>query len=64
MGVGIFCVVGIGPAVSAEPICTHVDMEWISQQAPLSQEVKIVYKKDRGKLCEVVLALDGKLWTH
>ncbi len=56
-----FVLLVLGSAVSAEPICTHVDMEWISQQAPLSQEAKIVYKKDRGELCEVVLALDGSL---
>ena len=56
-----FVLLVLGSAVSAEPICTHVDMEWISQQAPLSQEAKIVYKKDRGELCEIVLALDGSL---
>lgn len=56
-----FVLLVLSPTVSAESVCTHVDMEWISQQAPLSQEAKIVYKKDQGELCEVVLALDGNL---
>ncbi|MDX2441020.1 MAG: hypothetical protein QNK40_10780, partial [Desulfobacterales bacterium] len=56
-----FVLLILGSAVSAEPVCTHVDMEWISQQVPMSQEAKIVYKKDQGELCEVVLALDGNL---
>lgn len=56
-----FVLLVLSSAVAAEPVCTHVDIEWISQQAPLSQEAKIVYKKDRGELCEVVLALDGNL---
>jgi len=56
-----FVLLVLSPAVSAAPVCTHVDMEWISQQAPLSQEAKIVYKKDLGELCEVVLALNGGL---
>ena len=47
--------------VSAEPACSHVDMDWLSQQAPLPGEAKIVYKKDHGALCEVVLSLDGNL---
>jgi len=56
-----FVLLVLSSAVSAEPVCTHVDIEWISQQAPMSQDAKIVYKKDLGELCEVVLALDGGL---
>jgi len=47
--------------VSAASVCTHVDMDWLSQQAPLPGEARIVYKKDQGALCEVVLSLDGNL---
>ena len=56
-----FVLLVFSSVVSAEPVCTHVDIEWISQQAPMSQDAKIVYKKDLGELCEVVLALDGGL---
>jgi hypothetical protein len=41
--------------------CDHVDMDWLSRQAPLSEDAKIVYKKVQGELCEVVVALDGNL---
>lgn len=56
-----FVLLVLSPAVSAESVCNHVDMEWLSQQAPMSQKAKIVYKKDQGELCEVVLALNGSL---
>ena len=56
-----FVLLVLSSAVSAEPVCNHVDMEWLSQQAPMSQKAKIVYKKDQGELCEVVLALNGSL---
>jgi hypothetical protein len=56
-----FVLLVFSSAVFAEPVCTHIDMEWISQQVPLSKEAKIVYKKDQGELCEVVLALNGSL---
>ena len=56
-----FVLLVLNPTVSAEPVCNHVDIEWLSQQAPMSQNAKIVYKKDQGELCEVVLALNGGL---
>jgi len=56
-----FVLLVLSSVVSAESVCTHVNMEWLSQQAPMSQEAKIVYKKDQGELCEVVLALNGSL---
>ena len=51
----------LNSGVSAESICKHVDMDWLCQQAAFPPEAKIIYKKDLGVLCEVVLALDGKL---
>jgi len=56
-----FVLLVLSPTVSAESVCNHVDMEWLSQQVPMSQKAKIVYKKDQGELCEVVLALNGSL---
>ncbi len=56
-----FVLLVLSSAAFAEPVCTHVDMKWISQQVPLPTEAKIVYKKNQGELCEVVLALDGNL---
>ncbi|MCP3941989.1 MAG: thioredoxin fold domain-containing protein [Desulfobacteraceae bacterium] len=47
--------------VSAAEVCTHVDMDWLSRQAPLPGDAKIVFKKDQGSLCEVVLSLGGDL---
>ncbi len=46
---------------SAASVCTHVDMDWLSQQVSLPGEAKIVYKKDQSGLCEVVLSLEGDL---
>jgi thiol-disulfide isomerase/thioredoxin len=51
----------VGSDAVALPACTHVDMGWLSLQAPLPGNAKIVYKKDLGGLCEIVLSLDGKL---
>ncbi len=51
----------LGSDVSALPSCAHVDMDWLAQQAPLPGNAKIVYEKDLGGLCEIVLSLDGKL---
>ena len=51
----------LGSDVVALPACTHVDMDWLSLQAPLPGNAKIVYKKDLGGLCEIVLSLDGEL---
>ncbi len=56
-----FMLLVLSPDVFAASVCTHVDMDWLSQQAPLPRQAKIVYKKDQGEVCEVVLALDGKL---
>jgi len=57
----VFVLLVWSSAVIGAPVCTHVDMEWISRQAPLPPEAKIVYKKEQGALCEVVLAVDGDL---
>ena len=56
-----FMLLVLGADVSAAPACAHVDMDWLSLQAPLPGSAKIVYKKDLGGLCEIVLALDGEL---
>jgi hypothetical protein len=56
-----FVLLVLSSVVSAESVCTHVNMGWLSQQAPMSQKAKIVYKKNQGELCEVVLALNGGL---
>ena len=55
----LFLVLSSG--VSAESICKHVDTDWLSRQAPIPSEAKIIYKKDLGVLCEVVLIIDGNL---
>jgi len=51
----------LGSDLYALPACSHVDMDWLSLQAPLPGNAKIVYKKDLGGLCEIVLSLDGAL---
>lgn len=51
----------LSSSVSAESICKHVDMDWLCRQAAFPPEAKIIYKKDLGALCEVVLTLDGNL---
>ncbi len=56
-----FLVFVLGSDVIAAPACTHVDMDWLSLQAPLPGNANIVYKKDLGGLCEIVLSLDGEL---
>lgn len=56
-----FVLLGVCPGVSAEPICTHIDMDWLVKQAPLPEDARIVHKKDQGGVCEVVLALEGDL---
>jgi hypothetical protein len=43
------------------PACRHVDLDWISSQVVLPQDVEIVFKEDRVGICEVVLAIDGDL---
>lgn len=57
----VFVLLGLYGGVSAEPICTHIDMAWLARQAPLPEDARIVHKKDQGNLCEVVLALEGDL---
>jgi thiol:disulfide interchange protein DsbC len=56
-----FGVFVLGSDVAAVPACSHVDMDWLSLQAPLPENAKIVYKKDLGGVCEIVLSLDGDL---
>lgn len=56
-----FLLLGLCPGVSAEPLCTHIDIDWISKHAPLPEGARIVHKKDQGDLCEVVLSLGGDL---
>ena len=56
-----FLLVVLGADVFAAPGCIHIDMEWLSQQAPLPGNARIVYKKDLGSVCEVVLVMDGDL---
>ncbi len=57
----IFVFLLFSAGVSAAPVCTHVDLDWLSQQVSLPMGAKIVHKKEQGELCEVVLALDGEL---
>jgi hypothetical protein len=56
-----FVLLGLSGGVSAEPICSHIDMDWLGQQAPLPGDARIVQKKDQGGVCEVILALEGDL---
>ncbi len=56
-----FLLLGLCPGVSAEPVCTHIDIDWLAKQAPLPEDARIVHKKDQGDLCEVVLSLEGDL---
>ena len=46
---------------SAESVCSHVDLAWLSEQVHLPGEAKIVFKQEQGALCEVVVAIDGGL---
>ncbi len=57
-----FMLLVLSSDVFAASVCTHVDRDWLAKQVPpLPGEAKIVYKKEQGVLCEVVLAMDGKL---
>ncbi len=58
---GIFLIFFMTAQVLAGDVCSHVTLEWISSQVPLSPGSKIVLKQDQGDFCEVVLAIDGNL---
>ncbi|WP_022667739.1 thioredoxin fold domain-containing protein [Desulfospira joergensenii] len=58
---GIWMLLWILPRAWAGPPCSWVDLAWISSQAPLTPDAEIVFKKDRGGICEVVLAMEGRL---
>ena len=58
---GIFTILFMTAQVLAGDVCTHVTLEWLSSQVPLSPGAKIVLKQDQGDFCEVVLAIDGNL---
>lgn len=59
--VGILGILGMATASFGGDICAHVDVDWISKQAPLPPDFRIVQKQEQGPLCEVVLAIDGRL---
>ncbi len=48
------------PGVS-ESVCSHVDIEWASKHIPLPPDAKVVLKKKREQLCEVILRAEGSL---
>jgi len=56
-----FVLLALSSDLYGASICTHVDGEWLSRQAPLPANAKIVYKKDHGTLCETVIAVNGEL---
>ncbi|MCG8636409.1 MAG: thioredoxin fold domain-containing protein [Desulfobacterales bacterium] len=58
---GILTVLFMTARALAGDACTHVTLEWISSQVPLSPDAKIVLQRDQGDFCEVVLAIDGNL---
>ncbi|MDD9303853.1 MAG: hypothetical protein HUK40_16520 [Desulfobacter sp.] len=59
--IGWFVFFGILPLAMANDACTHVDLDWISAQAPLPPDAKIVFKQEQSGLCEVVLSIEGRL---
>ncbi len=58
---GILSILYMTVQASAGSVCSHVDLAWLSEQVSLSQGAKIVFKQERGDLCEVVVAIDGSL---
>ncbi len=58
-GMLICCCVAV--QTSAGSVCSHVDLPWLSEQVRLPQGAKIVLKQEQGDLCEVVVAIDGRL---
>ena len=48
-------------SVSANSVCDHVDLAWLQSQVTIPKDAKLVYKKERGVLCEAVLSFEGGL---
>ncbi|MCD4719330.1 MAG: hypothetical protein K8S13_05655 [Desulfobacula sp.] len=46
---------------ATESICSHVDIEWASKHIPLPRDAKVVLKKEKEQLCEVILRVEGNL---
>jgi len=57
----VFTILYMTSQALAGSVCSHVDLAWLSEQVPLSEGAKIVLKQERGDLCEVVVAIDGRL---
>lgn len=45
----------------SQSVCRHVDLDWISSQISLPNGARVLQMKERGELCEVVLAINGGL---
>jgi len=45
----------------AESVCDHVILSWLQSQVPVPKDAKLVFKKERGDICEAVLSLEGGL---
>ena len=50
----------VSPGLAQSP-CDHVNLEWLTSQAPLPKDVRIVHQAERMGICEVVLSIDGNL---
>lgn len=59
--VGLICLWATGTNGFADPICGHVDIDWISSHISLPNDARIVLKQEKGQICEVILSISGNL---
>jgi thiol:disulfide interchange protein DsbC len=48
-------------AFAQENICNHVNIDWLKTHVPLPNESKIIHKKNRFDICEIVLDINGQV---